>query len=53
MEVKSKVVPDALTRLEMAKEKAEIMEKELVTALSKLEQAAERLKKGGRTERWG
>lgn len=43
MEVKPRVTPDALARLEMAREKARIMGKK-PTAVSKLEQAAEKWK---------
>ena len=43
MEVKPKVTANALTRLEMAKERARIMGKK-PTAISELEQAAERWK---------
>jgi len=45
MEVKSKVNANALARLEMAREKARIMGKK-PTAVSELEQAAERWKEG-------
>jgi len=44
MEVKPKVTPSAQARLEMAREKARIMGKKLVTTLSELEQAAEKWK---------
>jgi len=45
MEVKSRVTANAVARLEMAKEKARIMGKK-PTAISELEQAAERWKEG-------
>lgn len=44
MEIKPGVTPDTLARLEMAKEKARIMEKKFVTAVSELERAAEKWK---------
>ncbi len=50
MEVETKVAPGALARLEEAREKARIMEKELVAVLSELEQAAEKRKR--EMERW-
>lgn len=50
MEVRPRVRHDGLARLEKAKEKASIMEKRFVTALSELEQAAEKWKK--EMERW-
>ena len=46
MEVKSRVTLEALTRLEMAREKARIKEKELATALFELKQAAEKRREG-------
>ena len=42
MEVKPKVTASAQARLEIAEEKARIMEEKLVTALSELEQAAQK-----------
>ena len=50
METKPRVTPYALTGLETAKDKARTMEKELVTALSELEQAVEKWNK--EVERW-
>jgi len=44
MEVKPKVTANALTRLEMAREKARIMGKRLSTTISELEQAADKWK---------
>ena len=50
--VKPRVTPSAQARLEIAREKARIMERKLVTTLSELDQAAEKWKKGGGTELW-
>ena len=44
MEVKPKVTPNALARLEMARERARITEKKLAVAVSELELAAEKWK---------